>query len=137
MAKTSDELPVRSAKGKKTDASPQTEVERQQDAELEADFEQETRPDRNEALSLRTRLHENAPASPELSGGDVDAAWEQGDSGEETVGGSAPTPDQDRVDEIGAAVGVTYDDAEPLHDKLAERDHKRWELDPRSADDAK
>ena len=105
-------------------------------AELDPDFAAESAPDRNEALALRTRLQENAESSPELYAGDVDAAWDRADSGEETVGGSSPTPDQDRVDELGAAVGVTYGDAEPLHDKVAERDQKRWELDPRSAEDA-
>jgi len=54
------------------------------------------------------------------------------------VGGSTPTPDQDRVDELGEAVGVTYEDTEPLDidDKLNKRDKQRWELDPRSADEA-
>src|SRR5581483_7353313 len=42
-----------------------------------------------------------------LAGGDVDAAGD-GDVGEETVGGSTPTPDQDVVDDLGRAVGVTY-----------------------------
>jgi hypothetical protein len=53
------------------------------------------------------------------------------------VGGSAPTPDQDQVDEIGEAAGLTYEDDEPLHtsDKLEERDRHRWELNPESAED--
>ena len=55
--------------------------------------------------------------------------------GEETVGGSVPTPDQDIVDELGEAVGLTYEDDEPLHgeEKIRERDRNRWELDPESA----
>jgi hypothetical protein len=75
--------------------------------------------------------------SPKLTGGDVDAGWEYADVGEETVGGSNPTPDQDIVDDLGAAVGVTYEDNEPLKfgDKVAERDDARWELDPASSDD--
>src|SRR6185503_4276528 len=37
-----------------------------------------------------------------LTGGDVDADWQRAEaSGEEAVGGSEPTPDQDVVDEIG------------------------------------
>src|SRR5688500_14815057 len=52
--------------------------------------------------------------TPTLTGGDVDAGWEYADIGEETVGGSNPTPDQDIVDIIGEAVGVTYQDNEPL-----------------------
>lgn len=78
-----------------------------------------------------------ADRSPRLSGGDVDAAWDAADSGEETVGGSSPTPDQDRVDELGRAVGLTYSDTEPLHstEKIERRDVDRWELDPASAED--
>ncbi|MCI0666404.1 MAG: DUF6335 family protein [Acidobacteria bacterium] len=84
-------------------------------------------------------LRENSPAeSPILSGGDLDAAWDQADaSGEETVGGSNPTPDQDVVDQLGEAVGLTYQNNEPLNseEKLEERDTHRWELEPASAED--
>jgi len=74
--------------------------------------------------------------SPELSGGDVDAAWDDADSGEETVGGSSPTPDQDVVDELGAAAGLTFNEEEPLGtEKLERRDDERWELDPASSED--
>ncbi|ALA58754.1 DUF6335 family protein [Nitrospira moscoviensis] len=75
--------------------------------------------------------------SPVLSGGDMDAAWEQADVGTETVGGSNPTPDQDIVDEVGKAVGIEYQDNEPLKfgDKMAERDERRWELNPASSED--
>ena len=71
-----------------------------------------------------------------LSGGDIDAARSGTDAGEETVGGSIPTPDQDVVDELGKAVGITYDDAEPLRfgDKVADRDAQRWELNPASSE---
>src|SRR5262245_6045068 len=72
-----------------------------------------------------------------LTGGDVDAAWDEVDVGEETVGGSTPTPDQDVVDDLGRAAGVTYSDSEPLRpeEKVRERDEKRWEVDPASAED--
>ncbi len=58
-------------------------------------------------------------------------------AGEEAVGGSAPTPDQDVVDDLGAAAGLTYKDEEPLNSdkKLLDRDRNRWELNPASADD--
>lgn len=52
-----------------------------------------------------------------------------------------PTPpsslDLNRVDEIGKALGVEYQDNEELKgaDKIAERDRKRWELDPASSED--
>ena len=83
------------------------------------------------------KLREHESTSPSLSGGDVDAAWDRADEGEETVGGSAPTPDQDVVEEIGQAMGITYEDDEPLRgaDKIEERDRHRWELDPASSED--
>lgn len=86
---------------------------------------------------LQERLSEHHAKSPVLSGGDVDAAWDEANVGEETVGGMAPTPDQDRVDDIGEAYGITYADDEPLRtgEKLANRDKKRWELDPESAEE--
>jgi Family of unknown function (DUF6335) len=77
------------------------------------------------------------PAEAVLAGGDIDAAWDQAAAGEETVGGSSPTPDQDIVDEIGRAVGIDYEDSEPLHptEKLERRDEQRWELHPASSED--
>ena len=88
---------------------------------------------------LEEKLNEhNNSLDPSLSGGDVDAAWEDSHvAGEESVGGTAPTPDQDMVDEIGAAAGLTYRDDEPLDSdkKILDRDRHRWELDPASADD--
>ena len=83
------------------------------------------------------RLHHNE-TSPELTGGDVDANWENGYAvGDESPGGDNPTPDQDRVDDIGKALGVQYNDDEELKaaDKIIERDRHRWELDPASAED--
>jgi hypothetical protein len=79
----------------------------------------------------------SVPPDAVLTGGDIDAAWDQAASGEETVGGSNPTPDQDLVDEIGRAVGVNYEDAEPLDmtGKFERRDEQRWELHPASSED--
>jgi Family of unknown function (DUF6335) len=87
--------------------------------------------------ALRHELREHHSRTPDLSGGDIDADWARADVGEETVGGSAPTPDQDVVDELGEAVGLTYEDNEPLHttEKVEERDRRRWELDPASSED--
>ena len=87
---------------------------------------------------LRRELLEHHSRTPVLSGGDLDADWARADIGDETVGGSAPTPDQDIVDELGEAVGLTYEDNEPLRASekvVEERDRKRWELDPASSDD--
>jgi hypothetical protein len=58
-------------------------------------------------------------------------------AGEEAVGGDAPTPDQDIVDELGAAVGLEMDDKTALWttEALEQRDSRRWELEPKSSDD--
>jgi len=86
---------------------------------------------------LKRELREHHSRTPELSGGDLDADWGRADVGDETVGGSSPTPDQDVVEELGEAVGLHYEDNEPLHstEKVEERDRRRWELDPASSDD--
>ena len=93
----------------------------------------------DEVQGLREDMRLKAPqrGNPELSAGDVDAAWDRGDAGEETVGGSHATPDQDVVDELGKAVGVTYNENEPLKlgEKEEQRDNERWELDPASSED--
>jgi uncharacterized protein DUF6335 len=90
---------------------------------------------RNELLE---ELEEHHSLSPEISGGDLDASWQTANAaGEETVGGSSPTPDQDVVDELGRAAGLIYADDEPLNSdkKVLDRDRNRWELNPASADD--
>jgi hypothetical protein len=87
---------------------------------------------------LRQAKKEHTEAGPALTGGDVDADWEDAYAvGDEAPGGDNPTPDQDVVDEIGTALGVTYQDDEELKaaDKIIERDRHRWELDPASAED--
>jgi hypothetical protein len=89
------------------------------------------------AEQLKRELREHHSRTPRLSAGDLDADWARADIGDETVGGSSPTPDQDIVEELGEAVGLTYEDNEPLHttEKVEERDHHRWELDPASSED--
>jgi hypothetical protein len=75
-----------------------------------------------------------------VTGGDPDVDIEDAYfAGEEAPGGDNPTPDQDIVEDIGKALGVTYNDNEELKgaDKLVERDKHRWELDPASSDDFK
>jgi hypothetical protein len=87
---------------------------------------------------LADRLRENTDTNPILSGGDIDARWDEADSaGDEAVAGSMATPEQNDTDDLGRAVGVTYSDDEELKvgEKERERDRHRWELDPASADD--
>ena len=87
---------------------------------------------------LRKSLLEHTETSPRLTAGDVDAKWTDAYSaGDEAPGGDNPTPDQDRVDDIGRALGVQYQDDEELKpdEKIRERDRHRWELDPASSED--
>ena len=71
-----------------------------------------------------------------LSGGDLDVTMDAGSSGDETVGGSNPTLDQDTVDELGEAAGLTFEDSEEIAgEKVYDRDTHRWELDPASSED--
>ena len=87
---------------------------------------------------LRAELKQHTEASPELTAGDVDAKWQDAYAlGDEAPGGDNMTPDQDRVDDIGKALGVEYADDEELMggEEIAERDEHRWELDPASKDE--
>jgi len=87
---------------------------------------------------LHRQLDEHHAAGPSFTGGDVDADWASAyATGDEAPGGDNPTPDQDIVDDVGRALGVEYQDNEELKgaEKLAERDRRRWELDPASSDD--
>ena len=86
------------------------------------------------------REREASPgAGGELTGGDVDADRERASSsGEEAVGGTVATPDQDVVDEIGEALGVPQDpDAEvrTSQEILADRDRHYWDLERKAASD--
>jgi hypothetical protein len=81
---------------------------------------------------------EYTQTSPVLTGGDVDAYWQNADAaGDEAVGGSSPTPDQSVTEENAAAVGIEIDDVTFLrtNEMLEQRDDQRWELDPTSSED--
>lgn len=124
------------AKQEFIDAGRAESDEYEPDEEVKNEFEEAQRLGSGADL-LKRELREHHSRTPELSGGDIDADWAGADVGDETVGGSSPTPDQDVVEEIGEALGVTYEDNEPLHttEKVEERDRKRWELDPASSED--
>lgn len=106
------------------------------DEEVKQEF-QEAQRLANGGDQVQRDLRKHHSRTPELSGGDIDADWARADIGDETVGGSSPTPDQDIVEELGEAVGLVYEDNEPLHttEKVGERDRRRWELDPASSED--
>ena len=107
-----------------------------EDKDIEEDFAERQRLAVGGRDELLEELEEHNSLSPKISGGDIDASWQTANvAGEETVGGSAPTPDQDVVDELGEAAGLIYEDDEPLDSdkKILDRDRNRWELNPASA----
>jgi hypothetical protein len=122
--------------GKFIDAGTAESEQFEADDEIRQEFEEAQRL-ASGGDQIRRDLREHHSRTPELSGGDIDADWARADIGDETVGGSSPTPDQDVVEELGEAVGLTYEDNEPLHtaEKVEQRDRKRWELDPASSED--
>lgn len=90
------------------------------------------------AANLAGRLREDSLADPVVTGGDIDAQWEGAQfSGDESAVSSMSTPSGNTVDDVGAAMGVTYQDNEELKagEKERSRDKSRWELDPASSDD--
>jgi hypothetical protein len=106
--------------------------------EIEEFMEEEIARAPKDPDQLAERLRQNTASSPADSGGDPDATWEDvNDSGEESVAGDNPTPDQSLVEENARAVGVSYEDNEELEfiDKIDKRDRNRFELDPRSKTD--
>ena len=89
------------------------------------------------SANLARELRDDSLADPKITGGDLDANWANAQfSGDESAVSSSPTPDQGVVDEIGQAMGVTYQDNEELKfgEKERNRDKHRWELDPASSE---
>ncbi len=126
-------------------APPQLDRERRRLADIERESASPTEADsrasaaaRSGREELRANIKRHTETSPVLTAGDVDARWDDAYAvGDEAPGGDNPTPDQDRVDDIGKALGVVYEDNEELRasDKVAKRDKHRWELDPASSED--
>src|SRR5437764_11738889 len=81
---------------------------------------------------LLERIDASTAASPDDAGGDIDADWEDVNStGSETFAGDNPTPDQSNVEANAHAMGIDFQDNEPLDftEKLEKRDRDRWELE--------
>ena len=88
--------------------------------------------------TMQDEMSQYTETGPELTGGDVDAYWQDADAvGDEAVGGTTATPDQNVTEELETAVGLEMDDDAILrtNDILEERDDQRWELDPTSSED--
>lgn len=86
---------------------------------------------------LAERLEEHHSSSPADSGGDIDASWEEvNTSGAESVFGHNPTPDQSDVEENAHAMGIDFEDNEPLDftKKMEKRDAERFEMSESSKD---
>lgn len=108
------------------------------DDDIRDEFEDAQRLKLARGHKLVRRQIENAPDDPNIAANDPDAnIMEASTVGEESVVGGTPTPDQDNVEIIGQAIGLEYQDNEPLHttEKVTERDRHRWELDPASSED--
>jgi len=105
---------------------------------LEATETEPRAQDREEPVGLMRDVMAHTETSPRLTGGDVDADWQAAySSGEESVGGSVATPDQDIVDEIGRALGVEQEIDAPVRSSdeiLRARDRLRWHLERDAAD---
>lgn len=93
---------------------------------------------RSGSAKLAERLANDSLADPKVTAGDLDANWANAQfSGDESAVSSSPTPDQNVVEEVAGAMGITYADDEELKvgEKERSRDKNRWELDPASSDD--
>ena len=94
--------------------------------------------DRGGIVGLLEEVMTHHETGPTASAGDVDADWQRAQSsGEETVGGSAATPDQDIVDKIGHALGVEQDLDSPVvtsREILEARHRHYWHLERLAAE---
>ncbi|WP_019502107.1 DUF6335 family protein [Pseudanabaena sp. PCC 6802] len=84
------------------------------------------------------KLQDLADRERSPTAGDIDAdRYLSKVVGEEAVGGTTPTPDQNVVEELAASVGIEIPDKYTLHTTamLEERDCHRWELEVESSED--
>lgn len=90
---------------------------------------------------LLREIIEHTGVSPVDTGGDVDADWQRAQSsGEEAVGGSVATPDQDVVDELARPFGVERPPDAPVitsEEMLNARDRRRWRIEQHNEEDAR
>ncbi|WP_017296935.1 DUF6335 family protein [Nodosilinea nodulosa] len=95
------------------------------------------REESSDRLGAEVPTSSYAEAEQPLTAGDADAIAARASTvGEEAIGGTTPTPDQNNIDDIGAAVGVSTQPEHPVGvlNKMNRRDDNRFELDPDSKD---
>ena len=108
------------------------------DEEMQEFIDEEIAGAPRSSSELLERINEHNSSSPADSGGDIDAEWEDvNDSGAESVFGHNPTPDQSDVEENAHAMGIDYQDNEPLDllEKIEKRDRDRYEMNESSKSD--
>jgi hypothetical protein len=126
---------------KSTDRASKNPVRPAPGREQDADGRKQQSPTAVAAEAMRTgvmpatnRREAEIPNDEEILAGDPDDLTLANEySGENTPGGSSPTPDQNEVDEIGRAYGLQDEDSGELHsgeEVLERRDRHRSELNP-------
>lgn len=93
------------------------------------------REDQSVNVGAQPPNQDHMAAGKPTTAGDPDAMTEQAKVvGEEAIGGTTPTPDQDNVDDIAEAVGINTKAEHPVKvaHEMEKRDENRFELDPES-----
>ena len=106
--------------------------------EFQAEIQEEIESAPFNPQELIERLDASNDTSPADTGGDIDADWEDVNrAGSETFAGDNPTPDQSDVEANAHAMGIDFQDNEPLDftEKLEKRDRDRYELNEDSKAD--
>lgn len=92
--------------------------------------------DQSEDVGATVAGHrDHMAAGQPTTAGDPDAMQGQAKVvGEEAIGGTTPTPDQDNMDEVAAAVGINTQAEHPVRvtREMQRRDEQRYELDSES-----
>jgi len=104
--------------------------------EIELPYEGIT--DRNTGIGEAIEDSIGGASGGEVTGGDIETNQYQAEVvGDEAVGGTAGTAEQNVTEYLEKAVGLEMDDRSFLrtNDILEQRDDQRWELDPSSSED--
>jgi len=122
------------AADERSEATAERQKRYSEDEAVTEDFEERQKLAHGGREKVKEELEKRHFNSPDVAGGDIDADWESADtgSGAVAVGGTEPAPDQDVVDELGEAVGITYDDDEPLNTEKKLRERREERLEPYS-----